>query len=219
MAVNIRSLKKIGQRTQDTVFGYITKTEKDLSLQNIPDLVGFVCLAYYYLWEYFYKFGAHADTDDERTTLTNTHSQYKYATGYGAIRIKSIEPTVHSWKFRINSAREYMSIGIDEDGFKGLDYGVHFKKTKNYTLMCRGSKTRNGTAEARHVSNGYKEGDIVQMVLDLNKRSISFVVNDENNSNAIAYENIPVGEHLIYRMVVCTFDKGDGVTLMAYTAH
>ncbi len=222
MAFNIKQLKQINQQSQDIVFGYIRKVKKDLSLDNIiiPELIGFVCLAYYYLSEYFCKLGVYAQVDEEKTTIYNIHSKYKYATGYGAIKIVSTEPRIHKWKFRINAAREYMSIGIDGDGFKSVESGVHFKNTTNYTLMCRGNKTKNGTASfgAKYCPNGYGKGDIVEMILDLSVGSISFVINSDNKLGA-AYKNIQQNADLNYRMTVSTFDKGDSATLLQYVVQ
>eukprot|EP01084_Bolivina_argentea_P187040 322270_1 len=216
--VNFKQLKQISQRTQDIVFGYIREIQKDHSFQQAPELIGFVCLAYYYLSEYFDTIGANAEIDEEKTTITNTHKQYRYASAYGRIKILSTETGIHKWKFKINGSKEYMSIGIEEDGFKNLNQGVHFRKGISYALMCTGGTTKNGKLNSSYLPNGYKKGDIVEIILNLSNKTISFIVNDQHNGEP-AYKNILQRESLSYRMIVCTFDKGDGATLLDYSAQ
>ena len=53
----LKALKSFPKRPRQTVFGYIRENQKQLSLYNVPALIGYLCLGYYFHGEFLEKAG------------------------------------------------------------------------------------------------------------------------------------------------------------------
>ena len=74
----------------------------------------------------------------------------------------------------------------------------------NYRQLT--SRTRYGTRECA-------SGDIIEMILDFNKLTLSYTVNGDINNWGIAWKNI---EQTSYRAVVSANQAGDGIQFLSY---
>ena len=70
--------------------------------------------------------------------------------------------------------------------------------SNNYSYYCDGDKCYKGEYEKYGID--YNEDDIVEMIIDFNKRTISFNVNDLNQG--IAYYDIKQSDDIEYRFAV-----------------
>eukprot|EP01084_Bolivina_argentea_P115048 204684_1 len=97
---DMNKLKDINTKTQFLVFGYIRNIEDTLLSTNVPPLISYVCLAFYFLGEYFEKIGGCTKLNDENRTVIS--DSIGGSTCYGAVNIKSMVEITHIWTFKIN---------------------------------------------------------------------------------------------------------------------
>ena len=55
--LTLKELKSIAKPPRYTAFGYIRDMEKQLKLSNVPIMINYLCLGYYFHGEYFEKCG------------------------------------------------------------------------------------------------------------------------------------------------------------------
>ena len=89
---------------------------------------------------------------------------------------------------------------------------------KSYSYHCYGNKYNSGQIPQSY-SNGYYEGDIVEMVLHKtrNGTKLYFIVDGEHQG--IAFDNIEENNPSQYRLAVATRAFGDSVTLISLFNH
>ena len=148
------------------------------------------------------------------------NEDYCGTTCYGSIKIPSISNTKHHWKFKIHriDSMRYMALGIDETKYLRYDCGLHSRQgeTKTYGSWSDGDKNQwDHSQPIEMASPEFKTGDIVQMILDLEKEQISIKVNQEDE--CIVHESITVGEDIEYAMAVTLQRLNDEIELLDYT--
>ena len=102
--MSLISLKRdnCDQRTTDIVTGYIRQCQKLLSndnvYYNIPSLVTYLCLNFYWIREYFTDHGEMIQLNKDK----NIAKQHKYGYGnvYGNITIDN-KPCIYIWTFKV----------------------------------------------------------------------------------------------------------------------
>ena len=107
MTTSLKKIKSIKKEIQFTVFGYMRQSENELSLFcNITEGIYYICLAYYYLGEYFEKAGDDIRISDDQMTITKMKSNACWKnTSYGNIWIDSWIHQIVEWRFKINSVK------------------------------------------------------------------------------------------------------------------
>ena len=102
MSVDLKKLKKISQKDQDIVRGYIKQIQSSSSQKNdIGELILFVILAYYHVFEHFEKAGSCGVIYDSNRSVK--HDGHSSTSAYGKLVIESIGKTTHKWVFKVNA--------------------------------------------------------------------------------------------------------------------
>ena len=70
MSSVFQKLNSIDNRIKHSVFGYVRSIEAQLSICNIPVLISYITLNYYYHNEYFSKYGQQVKLSNNNMTVT-----------------------------------------------------------------------------------------------------------------------------------------------------
>eukprot|EP01084_Bolivina_argentea_P000397 749_1 len=205
--------KKVQVKIRDAVFGFVREVENKLiDKQTIPDLIHHICLLYYFEsdeWD-FETIGDALTLCDN--LLTIKHGQAK--SGHGALLKNIVNHGKHHWKFQINN--------ITSTGFNGI-IGVFalYPETErdvsgviNYSLshaIC--VETGQYFTFFGNMPTDYaapcKEGNIVEMICDMNDGVLKYIVNDIDYGIAATLDS-----NIEYRAGIYMYLSNDSVTLL-----
>ena len=169
MTACLKQVKSIKKETQFTVFGYVRQNENKMALFcNIPSMICYLCLSYYYHGEYFEKAGDDLQISNDKMTITKVSNKVNWLnTAYGKTWIDSNIDQIAEWKFKMNKLENYIciclvskdnrlnedcSIGDDAPNFGFCDYG---------RILIFGGKPTNG-----FYGSSFHQTDQVSMILD-----------------------------------------------------
>ena len=199
--------------TKCVLSGYIRNMQKYID-NDIPEVIMMIILSFYYIAEYF------KDTDckgsENNTKIVSTGSNRN---AYGNIHIDSTIPTVHHWKFKIGKVQYSgtYTIGIAEISvFK--QRGIWMTTGKGYAYDGTGTSRIPSVKGYSFKWGGtarFKEGDILEMVLDLKNKILIYQVND-NKSESTLINNIKTGIDIEYKLAVMLSTSGDWIQLISY---
>ena len=224
---SFEAIKSIDTNTKDTVNGYLREIQSLLSSDNIyytiPTLVSYWCLLYFYVKECFDPDLHHISYE---TQFDDSMLIKKQSNNSGSAYLKRIAKPgsgVHCWKFRF--------VRVDEDyytftlGIWKMNYPIDAEhairsdlyRNKAYGWMCVDESDQvnltkgDGCLYKDYGETTCKQGDIVEMVLDLDQFTLRYIRNGEDLG--IAFENIEVTE---YVAAISMYRKGDAVELSSY---
>ena len=186
----LEDVKSIDTNTRDLVNGYLKEIKLNFPInttfhENIPSLVYYWCILYYYIIECFDPSNCHKHytLHDDNTLITKKHDSE-----FGIAYLSKIVMTgIHRWKFKINLGNNYgttITIGVwrniqplRTDNDTPLLYEINQSMFYGYEI--------NGFTLAENADghildyprnlDDQKEivdGDIVEMLLDLNKMEV-----------------------------------------------
>ena len=96
-------LKTVADRHKSAVFGYIRQKEAQLLLRNIPSMIAYLCLQFYFHGEYFEKCSDDLEISPDKKTVTKIQNGLTWNNlAYGKVWINSISNCIAKWKFKID---------------------------------------------------------------------------------------------------------------------
>ena len=136
---------------------------------------------------------------------------------HGYMTIKSMDSCINKWTLKIHG--DMIVIGVTSN----FNINTPFqwdKRQLNYSYLggC-GDVGRNGSWKPydrpyEYRSRAYSENDIIEVILDLNKRTISFTKNGKEFG--VAWNNVPKKPDLAFKLVITVRNQGDGATIMDF---
>ena len=148
---------------------------------------------------------------------------------YGNIYVDTLKSGKHHWTFKIHKIQNFSSfksdlaVGIiDVDAIKdaGNSNPIHTGKAYIYDrggILYR-PEISDGSDEkykGNYSCQEYYTGDTIQMILDLNDKTLNFST-DRNPDKKDIIDNVMVGKDVRYRVVVWLHFEGDSVELESY---
>merc|ERR1712110_1214594 len=100
---------------------------------------------------------------------------------------------IYSWTFKILVKKTSMYLGICsvKGGDAEIDNDIwKMKDGHNYCLSTTGTKVKN-TERMSSGCSGFSAGDVIEMKLDLNDRTLRYFVSDKYKGRSIGFDNIP----------------------------
>ena len=205
MSSVFQKLNSIDNRVKDSVFGYIRVKEKQLSLDNIPALISYITLNYYYHNEYFAKHGKQVKLSNNNMTVTKQEiiedrEEYENTT-YGNTWIDSTIPQIARWTLRFDI--EISSAGLtvlllsndnrlDEECCKADDepyYGFDSSGTLFYDVDDADCSANEGDTDI-YLNPG-------QFSIILNTRNKTICLEKDDSSEVIwIFKNIETGKSI-----------------------
>ena len=126
-------LKNADEKTKNIIFGYSRQQQSELKL-NIPMMIQYLFLMYYWIQEKFTKHGKLIEMDASCKRISSYIASSKrmdfdlYNTAYGnnVININDVSISMYKWRFKVISRPvcEPIRIGIDSslNSEKKIDY-------------------------------------------------------------------------------------------------
>ena len=206
----------IDDDTKYLLHGYIRNIQK--SIDNIiPDIIINVILSFYYISEYFHIF------EDKYYKIVKDNNQiiqciksHHDASIYGNILIDCDgNQQRYIWSFRINKKypTNHFYIGISST-YETMQRYYWNTLSSNYCLQLDGYKWSKDHPQ-EYTKEKFENGDIVDMILDLNLRQLSFMKNGTINLK-VAYKNIDIEPKIKYRMAIRMDNEDDELELIGF---
>ena len=209
--LNFDKLKHIEQSQKDIVYGYIHEVQlllpNDDSFYNIPSLVIFTCLAYYYPDEYFTKYNENIEINDKKDTICSSDDDVTGTTAYGNIDIIGTKYFQYEWEFEIIKMNDYVAIGIDSSGKSYTEDQFHDGENTNLFYAYESDSpfglkyTIDGSYTYGNVA--LVVGDKIKMILNIKDKTLQYHINDKNQG--IAFDDIDFSGNKIYNMAVMVY--------------
>ena len=194
------------------VAGFIRGIEKMYKIKNIPNEINDIIYLYQRLYdEWDTKWtNDYVNIDETNTTITikeDDESNMGHAIAFGK---RVVSEGIYIWKIKIICIKLTFEsppyVGIIENNEEYLKrYRDDFLWDNVGYQLCGGNSVLCGPLSSNyHKTSDYqclwkKEGDVVEIILDLNERTLGFKVNDIDYG--VAFSNIHKTE---YRLAVST---------------
>ena len=208
----LENVKMIDTKTKDLVSGYAKQSQLDLPSDNvyftIPTLVIYWILLYYYPSDKFYKYQKNYALSSNELII----KKREFGDG-SAYLSKIVNQGVHRWIFRINKVNRSgssMTIAIWKTKYiENIDRCLYDAANgKSYGWMITGLYL---TSAGRYGIDKPKDGDIIEMIIDLNKRTLRYFCNGIDLGDA--YQDI---DKTTYRAAISMYNRDDCIELIAY---
>eukprot|EP01084_Bolivina_argentea_P253347 425531_1 len=215
----LQAVKNVNKRTKLTVFGYIREQELRQSF-NIPLLISYTCLVYYYVPEFITKArNDYFKVSTDKLTVTNNkeYCNSYFQTIYLNQWIHSTSKMISKWIFYINKQNESATyFGLASKDNSSMKTFTNHKP--NYSVSSFGYKYSHQTVDNNVVKQAKVDtGDTITFILDLSdekKGMIKFQVNKKET--VILFDNVETGNDIKYKMCLQITAKSSSVTLKSY---
>ena len=183
MALQVERLKKIDQRIQFIVFGFIRDAQIllpsiDKPYNIIPDLVTYIVLNFYYQCDYFDTFSKnrYQCLNENRTKLGGKSGQT--GTAYGSEVLVCNSNYIYEYKFKILFKKGWIVIGIDTANNECIHSDFYFEDRSSYAYATGGGVWANGVLTTKY-GDTYHANDIIEMIIDMKSMNICWKNNDQ----------------------------------------
>ena len=174
---------------------------KDENSNNYEENLSNIIVEYLLLKEYFAQHNPKNITlSDDKLTIRTSGPILN--TSYGGIKIPSTKETKHHWIFKIIKTGSFMGIGIDETKYARIDKSFfdHSADSKIYGFCSDGDVTHWRKGHYGKGSPQYRNGDTVEMILDLKNKCIYIRVNEQEK--ILVVDDVTIGDDIEYCMAV-----------------
>eukprot|EP01084_Bolivina_argentea_P241442 405337_1 len=200
-------INEVDQKTTLLVFGFVRSSQKELNNLNrdIPELISYICVSYYWIFDYVAIPGnAIKSSDQFRPKTIVKESEGTASTCYGALRTNSPDSDImlsYEWEIKLTRIHPEFTIGIASNT---TDWDRDFTES-NCPFYCIYG---NGLKESHKTSGDYTsefvDAQIIKMTFNASKRELSFCIDDANMGIAFSdieleYEN---GTVLNYHLAI-----------------
>ena len=209
-----RKLKEADDETKDLVSGYVRRMQNLFKDKIIPKEVTNLCIIYYFITEFFAKYGddMNVSTKDTKNDLVSITPNSRWNTAYGNIVIDINETPNLIYRWTIAKNTNATLIGIEIDDFRNINSNISaFHRGDDYPyyywfvdhFLQRNDASEN--LEQRYRNKKAPKNAEITMELNCKDRTIRFIVNKEDFG--IAFTKIIPGYN--YRFGVSLCQNGD----------
>ena len=223
---SLQDVEKVDQKAKVLMSGYIRSCQKLLPDEEdnpyyiIPTLVIHWCLLYFYSIERFAVFGKNMFSVDVDGKIIKSLSA-RYA---AAFLTEIVDEGVHRWNFQVIKHRAKnctIHVGVWKNKFTPNISSLISKKGKSYCyLISHGSLSFGDKDDSWGGNDSFRaakrwrcdEGDVVEMILDLNKLELRYIIPDVAGE-IVAFTEI---ENTAYRAAIGIFNSKDSIEFISY---
>ena len=218
--MSLEDVKGVKQESKDIVFGFVRRVQETMPDDNvyyiIPTLIIHWCILYFHEQETF-------DPDNccqyfklsmDNTLVTN---KWKCRGGSAYLSERVKEKGIHKWRFQVFPLSKWtMTIGVWKTKYPintGSTYFIFTGDTKSYGWIITTKKITAGDDISKKMYGKEKcvKGDIIDMILDLDKKELRYIRNGEDYG--VAFENI---EDTEYIAAIDMYGGEDSIQIMSY---
>ena len=223
MTLKPSKLNQIPLRNKDLAFGYLRENEKK-NKSNYPKLIKYLVLIYSNAQDQFDANMTHKLLKIDANRVIDQRNELREWCDYLSFLKNVVTEEIHIWKFRFDLRSDSdiakSQIGIWKTNSGKPDLEDRFiDNTNEDGISCTGyfitlNGYRSNPENVMDITDGefapVKDGDIIEIILDLNELVLTFKV---NNVEKVKFDNI---EKTSYRAVVSIFQPGEEFTLISY---
>lgn len=201
-----KQIKFIEQKDKDAVSGYVHKSQTQLPVDQpyytIPSLIIYGILYYFYDPERFDECCKGLELNEDKTIVTHTASTGDWKSVYGKTSIPADSKYIYEWQFKI--------LQRPGNGYGHHLFGIHsftntnkiidndfscslmhknsgFNESEFYAICDTGDKYNNREYDIQFGAK-WEAGDVITMILDMNKRTLSYRRN--KSDFGVAFEDM-----------------------------
>ena len=219
----LKTVNQTDEFSQKVIFDYIRQVERINLFCNVPIIIQFICLLYYYIPEFFTKYNeSRIKLDDSKKIM----SYYWYIdttttspnTVYGNIQINNNYHSKYIWTIKILSCNEDpILIGIDSSNKEYINNNFSFAHVDvtHYAFRISNGQCLLSSKDDISVYCDYqiKNGDIIQMELNSKDKNLKLNINDIDKG--IAFNKIDLNVKNIY-FAICIRSNSQSVELFKF---
>ena len=240
MSAMFQKVNRIEDVYKNAVFGYVRSMEKRLSVCSIPALISYIILNYYYLSDYFAKYGKQVKVSNDNmkaTKVAEIGARYDNMT-FGNVWIDSSIPQIATWTLRTSTNEGedeeggpamYVCI-ISDDSETDIQKPLYEYSYPFYALVCDSYSVYDNN----HNDDNCKfHGDLIEdemndVLLDGAEFSISLNTADKTISikkekyqyytgkTIVLYENIRIATNIKYKLGFILYELKDSMSLIDF---
>ena len=181
-----------------------------------------ICYHYYEVKDSFIDYDSNKYKLYRDGCAVQVKSPFYLPTIYGKIAIPSCSAKIHIWTFKIHKMSFAVSIGIDETRHIRKEQGSFSQMhgcSQLYGIYNDGEKiqwNKRQHSDKKDAKLQFKQGDTVQMELDLvsHYKTLSYLINNE--PKRIAFKNIAIGPKITYCMAIHCGWTHDNIEILSY---
>ena len=188
-SLNVADYKYIDIKIKDLVNGYIRGIQEILSndtYHNIPPLINTICALFYNLADEWSRNDVASQYEINGNKLKISNESAKGVHHQSAYLTNTVHSGKHHWRFKLSVYKGsfYVVIGIIKDTAERMvDKLLGQKANTAYAMDVAYNEINNHKSDNQWQKGNAvqcKEGDIIDMYLDLDKLELSFGVNDKH---------------------------------------
>lgn len=177
MAFSLQNLSKLRDERKHTVYGYIREQYKE----DVPDGIILICILFYATsWDEWDKHHIAESIElDEETGIVTQNKPTKTSVFLKEI----VDSDIHLWKFKVIKCNNYecttMHIGIwnveSNHRIPPTDDTFYCVSTVGYVFVTSTGQIKSANHQTAY-GETCRDGAIVEMIVDFNKLSLSFIL-------------------------------------------
>ena len=224
-AMSLLSCKQfdgIDDESKTVVSGYIRLAEEILSnsetnqsfiLLTISKQIIYLIICFYHTKEFFFKIGKQVIRSNHKCSIKKLSDGYNN-TSYGYRSIPSLYNCIVIWTLKIHTcASGAVVVGITANHNAPNRTFQWDKRYINYSYL--GDLGNIGKmSKFNPYGPTFTNNDIIQIILDLNKQTLSFKKN--GHDLGIAFQDIVQSQSISYKLAITAHDTSDGVTIIDF---
>ena len=200
-----KKLSIIDNKTKYAIYGWMRKTEEELSLCHIPIIISSICIIYFYEYDAFETVGKDTKISSDGKSITKLENS-RWRNNYGKITIASNTNNIYRWDFKLKKLKHfYVIIGITNSKklYPNRNFFDADTTFDTYALDAVGYTTRK-----------LKQSDEVSMILNLKTAKLKFLLNNNEWNKCLT---IKKEDNLTYRMFVSLVCSNNCIELTKFT--
>ena len=225
MSIDFQTLEAITHDDKSTVFGYVREAQKKTADTNIPIVIFYICLGYFFDHDYFEKWDdSYMQISNNKSTIEHIKDIGKYPkqTRFAFCKqwIQSNLAQIVKWKLQINKeiVNPWYGVKIRIGANNKCIASQGSKETfPHYTFAGHNCWYRSTWTHGEGVvSNGvlFEEGDIITVILNTKEATIGVIVND--TMLHIIWTGITINKNVRYKMTILSNDRGNSVSILDF---
>ena len=229
--LNSKWMESLPLESRDCVSGYIKSAQillpTDNAYYNIPSLVAYLVLYYFYIAEYFTAKGTDIELEDDGSIAVRSKNGTSLAqTVYGNILINCDKTadynycSIYKWKLQIVSMQTVaalysVGIGIDSSNKKHTN-ACHLDDSSNDGFIFWDDGNIEKQDKSKMDYETFKEGDIIELRINTNTKICAFKKNDGKWKE---FDNLITNWATDYYFTVTLWETTDSVKIINFAEY
>ena len=219
-SLSVEKLKQINPRFHLIVFGFIREAQHKLfgseehSFYIIPELVAYITLDFYFERVFWEPINRIFTLSEDKKTLTRGHYVQGWNnTSFVNVEVDSMQQCIAKWTLRIDKSRprNHIMIGII-GGRSSTDKGMF--EENDYAYWGATGQSKKGKGNWKRYGALFSDNDVIECILDLKRRQVSFDKNGEKQG--VACRAIICREGIKYRLGVSMYFGGFSCSIIDF---